>query len=57
MLLSSLSDKSIRRLHPNGNRAMWYPRRHGGQAIARILFGDVNPSGHLPISFRSVKRG
>jgi beta-glucosidase len=29
----------------------FYPGMRGGQAIARILTGNVNPSGHLPISF------
>ncbi len=29
----------------------WYPGAQGGRAIAKMLFGDVNPEGHLPITF------
>ncbi len=29
----------------------WYSGNGGATALARILFGEVNPSGHLPITF------
>ncbi len=29
----------------------WYPGQRGGEAIARILFGDVDATGRLPMTF------
>ena len=29
----------------------WYPGEKGGEAVAKVLFGEVNPMGKLPVTF------
>lgn len=41
-------------LWANNSKAIiqaWYPGMEGGRALAKIIFGDTNPSGKLPMTF------
>lgn len=47
------SDVDIAAIEPYADAIIlaWYPGQEAGNAFADILFGDVSPSGHLPVTF------
>ena len=38
-------------VQPDALLHVWYPGSEGGTALAEILFGDISPSGKLPVTF------
>lgn len=38
----------------DGILEIWYPGQQVGLALERLLFGDISPSGHLPVTFPRV---
>ncbi len=53
VVLQSGGPVDMRRWQSDANAIVqaWYGGMHGGDALAAMLFGDVNPSGKLPVSF------
>ncbi|GHT65853.1 glycosyl hydrolase [Spirochaetia bacterium] len=51
LLAGSSMDLQYADAHCKGILNLWYPGAQGGLAAARILFGEVSPSGKLPVTF------
>ncbi len=51
LMAGSAIDLSFAQEHCNGILMAWYPGARGGKAVADILFGNVSPSGKLPVTF------
>lgn len=53
LMTGSAIDLSYPAEHFNAVMQLWYPGARGGKSVADILFGEVSPSGKLPITFYS----
>ena len=51
MMTGSSMDMSFAAEHYNAILQTWYPGARGGSSIAKLLFGEVSPSGKLPVTF------
>ena len=51
LMAGSAIDLNYAEEHCNAVLMAWYPGARGGRAIADILFGNISPSGKLPITF------
>ena len=51
LLAGSDIDMSFAREHFDAILVLWYPGAQGGKAAAELIFGEVSPSGKLPVTF------
>ena len=51
LMAGSDIDLSYAREHFDAILVLWYPGAQGGRAAAKVLFGEISPSGKLPVTF------
>ncbi len=50
-MTGSAMDLRYEQEHADAILQLWYPGARGGKVIADILFGEISPSGKLPVTF------
>ena len=52
-VITAGSDVDVSAIEPYADAIIyaWYPGEQGGNALADLVFGNVSPSGHLPVTF------
>lgn len=50
-MTGSAMDLRYAQEHADAVMQIWYPGARGGRTVAEILFGDLSPSGKLPVTF------
>lgn len=51
LMTGSAMDMSYASEHFNAVMQLWYPGARGGKTVAEMLFGEISPSGKLPVTF------
>lgn len=50
-MTGSAMDLRYMQEHADAVVQVWYPGARGGKVVAKILFGEISPSGKLPVTF------
>lgn len=50
-MTGSAMDLRYMQEHADAVVQVWYPGARGGRVVAKILFGEISPSGKLPVTF------